>query len=281
MQRLFPSDCEKLLTLISDLYCTEENDSIQGRLLCGLRPLIPYAYAGCHLIDPVLGRIVPCYQPECSLLPMHHKECRRLARAHPLSRVLFAPPPKAWKLSDTISRRSFHQTEFYEVLYRPLSLDYELVAALPDQEAAGRFLVVSLYRDRSDFSERERTFLNLLLPHIASARQRLSFRERTVADGHWWFCDEKSFYDWICNRTSWELSRRESEVLFWLCQGKSNAEIGSILGIAGRTAETHALRIYPKIGVENRYDAIATLSQLAALKRHSCHPAPGSPAAAV
>jgi len=34
------------------------------------------------------------------------------------------------------------------------------------------------------------------------------------------------------------------------------------LGIAGRTAETHALRIYPKIGVENRYGAIATVSRL-------------------
>jgi DNA-binding CsgD family transcriptional regulator len=50
--------------------------------------------------------------------------------------------------------------------------------------------------------------------------------------------------------------------LYWLCQGKTNDEIGTILGIAGRTAETHALRIYPKIGVENRYGAISTISRL-------------------
>jgi len=35
--------------------------------------------------------------------------------------------------------------------------------------------------------------------------------------------------------------------------------------VAERTAETHALHIYPKMGVENRYTAIATLSRLAAV----------------
>ena len=44
-------------------------------------------------------------------------------------------------------------------------------------------------------------------------------------------------------------------------QGKSNAEIGSILGISHRTAETHALNIYPKMGVENRFGAIAELAR--------------------
>ena len=39
------------------------------------------------------------------------------------------------------------------------------------------------------------------------------------------------------------------------------------LGIAERTAETHALHIYPKMGVENRYTAIATLNRFAS-ERH-------------
>jgi DNA-binding CsgD family transcriptional regulator len=54
-------------------------------------------------------------------------------------------------------------------------------------------------------------------------------------------------------------------VLFWLGQGKTNAEIGRILGIAERTAETHALHIYPKMGVENRYNAIAALNRVSSL----------------
>jgi DNA-binding CsgD family transcriptional regulator len=48
------------------------------------------------------------------------------------------------------------------------------------------------------------------------------------------------------------LTSREREVLFWLAQGKSNAEIGAILGITTATVGKHLERIYPKLGVENR-----------------------------
>jgi DNA-binding CsgD family transcriptional regulator len=49
-----------------------------------------------------------------------------------------------------------------------------------------------------------------------------------------------------------ELTPREREVLFWLVRGKSNSDIGIILGIATSTVGKHLERIYPKLGVENR-----------------------------
>jgi DNA-binding CsgD family transcriptional regulator len=49
-----------------------------------------------------------------------------------------------------------------------------------------------------------------------------------------------------------ELTPRENEVLFWLQRGKSNVEIGVILGIAAATVGKHLERIYPKLGVDNR-----------------------------
>src|SRR5262252_74562 len=49
-----------------------------------------------------------------------------------------------------------------------------------------------------------------------------------------------------------QLTLREREVLFWLGQGKSNAEIGAILHISSSTVGKHLERIYPKLGVENR-----------------------------
>ena len=45
---------------------------------------------------------------------------------------------------------------------------------------------------------------------------------------------------------------RELEVLTWLARGKSNAEIGPILGISSGTVGKHLEHIYPKLGVENR-----------------------------
>jgi len=48
------------------------------------------------------------------------------------------------------------------------------------------------------------------------------------------------------------LTLREREVLGWLARGKTNAEIGMILGISAATVGKHLEHIYPKLGVENR-----------------------------
>ena len=53
------------------------------------------------------------------------------------------------------------------------------------------------------------------------------------------------------------LSPREAEILTWVIAGKTNWEIGTILGISSRTVQTHLDRIYRKLGVETRAAAVA------------------------
>jgi DNA-binding CsgD family transcriptional regulator len=50
------------------------------------------------------------------------------------------------------------------------------------------------------------------------------------------------------------LTRRETEVLDWLREGKTGPEIAIILGCGQRTVESHVLRIYRKLGVRRRTD---------------------------
>lgn len=52
------------------------------------------------------------------------------------------------------------------------------------------------------------------------------------------------------------LTPRESEVLKWLAEGKTNPEISRILGIAPGTVKVHVERILGKLGVENRLAAM-------------------------
>ncbi|MGO4315954.1 response regulator [Agrobacterium sp. MCAB5] len=51
------------------------------------------------------------------------------------------------------------------------------------------------------------------------------------------------------------LTTRESEVLLWIAKGKSNRDIGDILGLSARTVNKHLEQIYVKLGVENRASA--------------------------
>jgi DNA-binding NarL/FixJ family response regulator len=48
------------------------------------------------------------------------------------------------------------------------------------------------------------------------------------------------------------LSPREAQVLLWIAQGKSNEEIGVILGASRNTIKKHVLHLLEKLGVETR-----------------------------
>ncbi len=52
------------------------------------------------------------------------------------------------------------------------------------------------------------------------------------------------------------LTPREAEVLFWISEGKTNAEIAIILGSSRRTVEKHAEHVLEKLHVENRAGAV-------------------------
>lgn len=52
-----------------------------------------------------------------------------------------------------------------------------------------------------------------------------------------------------------EITQRESEVLYWLANGKSNKEIAEILKMGVRTVDKHLEQMFPKLGVENRTSA--------------------------
>lgn len=52
-----------------------------------------------------------------------------------------------------------------------------------------------------------------------------------------------------------QLTAREAEVLLWIARGKSNRDIGDILGLSPRTVNKHLEQVYAKLGVENRASA--------------------------
>ncbi|MGZ5570082.1 MAG: response regulator transcription factor [Usitatibacter sp.] len=52
------------------------------------------------------------------------------------------------------------------------------------------------------------------------------------------------------------LTPREAEVLSWVAQGKTNREVGMILGSSARTVQKHLEHVFEKIGVESRTAAI-------------------------
>ncbi|MBL8332111.1 MAG: response regulator [Rubrivivax sp.] len=65
-----------------------------------------------------------------------------------------------------------------------------------------------------------------------------------------------------------KLTAREAEVLYWVVKGKTNRDIGDILGTSPRTVTKHLEHVFEKLGVETRTAAAAlALSRVKELAR--------------
>ena len=69
-----------------------------------------------------------------------------------------------------------------------------------------------------------------------------------------------------------DLTPRVAETLLWLAQGKTNADIATILGNSESTVKKHVLEIFEKLSVETR--GAAALRALEVLSSPAAHPKP-------
>jgi ATP/maltotriose-dependent transcriptional regulator MalT len=58
-----------------------------------------------------------------------------------------------------------------------------------------------------------------------------------------------------------QLTRREADVLAEVARGLSNAEVRQVLSIGEATVKTHLLRIFAKLGVDDRTAAVTLAYQ--------------------
>lgn len=58
------------------------------------------------------------------------------------------------------------------------------------------------------------------------------------------------------------LSERETQIMAWVAMGKTNSEIGSILNISGFTVKNHMQRIFQKLNVFNRAQAVSKVTRI-------------------
>ncbi len=58
------------------------------------------------------------------------------------------------------------------------------------------------------------------------------------------------------------LTPRQAEVLYWVAQGKTNAETSIILGTSPRTIDKHVEQLLDRLGVENRISAAAQANDI-------------------
>jgi DNA-binding CsgD family transcriptional regulator len=158
-----------------------------------------------------------------------------------------AGPPSAGivgrvvKFSDVLTLRELRRLDLHAYVCRPLGIDYVMKMFLP----LGNGIASSFVFDRSrrDFSERDRSVLELLLPHLAHLAEIARARHPALM-------------------VSAALTPRERDILLELSEGKTNDQIADALSISAATVRTHLQHAYAKLGVRSRTAAVATLRRL-------------------
>lgn len=131
-------------------------------------------------------------------------------------------------------------------------MPYALIHGISDERGRHDCLY-ALFGTQPLTSERSRAAFELLLPHIDTAmRQVPPLRIEVVALG------EDDELETACPDGT-ALSLRESEIMAWVKKGKTNHEIGSILDISAFTVKNHLKRIFRKLDVYNRVQAVNRL----------------------
>ena len=109
--------------------------------------------------------------------------------------------------------------------------------------------------------DQHQMYLELLLPHMHSTWLRVLATERDMSGPQAVAVAPRS------DKTRSIITDRESQILFWVREGKSNQEIGDQLCISVLTVKNHVQKILRKLGAANRAQAVAKAMTLNLLDR--------------
>ncbi len=152
------------------------------------------------------------------------------------------PTDGATKYSDFLSRSAYRRLELYRECDRPVGIEHMMRLWIdPRGRAAAR---LEFDRATSDFDERDRAVLDLLLPHLRQFWRAAAARRRR-ADG--------------LLEPDGRVTVREREIVRHVAAGRTNGEIAWMLGISVDTVRKHLENVYAKLGVHTRTEAVAAL----------------------
>lgn len=362
MAHLSEQDYQKILDILQHLYDPSSLERFSESTAGFLSNLVPADISGYCKISFAEKQFL-----EGAPLPIPHKQIKEVIDNHFLEHPIMAHQIKtgdlqACKLSDFVSQLQLHRLEWvYEKFLRPIGMEDHFSVALPDI-SSGSMGSICLFREECSFTERDRTVLNLLQPHLMQAHQTAdtltnlhqtqqklqgylnaagsvvlnqegrvhSMTQKAETLLKRYFSDithlgqglPDRLKQWVKHQRSLltqsngklkpliplrfhhngqqltvryvtdpakeqhlllleeqqppllsidslmlcGLSRREAEVLFWVAEGKTNAEIAELLYLSVPTVRKHLEHIYIKMDVKTRAAAVvAVLKKLGLL----------------
>jgi DNA-binding CsgD family transcriptional regulator len=173
------ADYEMLLDCIRELHSFRDLESVRMWLLDAALPrLIPSDWRSYNEVDLLRPeRTLAILKPESNgTLQQFLSRFAAVAHQHPLIiGQMQSDDFPVHKISDFLAQEDYHELELYQDVYRHMGVEYQISAAIklePD-----RITAFALSRQRCDYTERDRTILEMLRPHLVIALNNLTLAD--------------------------------------------------------------------------------------------------------
>jgi DNA-binding CsgD family transcriptional regulator len=237
------STSQKLLDAIYEMNSADSHSSFSEAVVAGLGRIVVAEVVVFQVLDRKAERIMTHMSPPAPFTAEEVAYYTTHSEEHPLAPYYARTrDPMARRISDVIDEATWRASKFYQTCLQRLGLAYTV--ALPVDIDTAVVVALSFSRREPDFTADDCELLNAFGPHLRLAwqshenpwadRREIESRERLQDLG---------------------LSARESEVLFWMTEGKVNREIATMLGLTLGTVQDHVARILTKLELENRHAA--------------------------
>lgn len=235
----------------------QDDRPFQDRVLEACRHLFPESFAGFELWNRLTrehtGALDMPYDPE-GLAARFQRIGEVIPTQHPSFPLIAAGVTEALRLSDLTTLRQLRRTEFYEIGFAPVGIRHQVAIPIQTPEHLGG--VTFSKGGRQDFTAEDMKVISLFSRQVLIAHENT----QTLAQAKQQASQVASTDHWMLRRAG--LTKRESEVLLWMAQGKRDREIAVILGNSYRTVTNHIRSILAKLRVENRTGAVAAMQRL-------------------
>lgn len=233
----------KLFDAVYEMNSADSHSSFSEAVVRGLNQIVAAEVIVFQVLDRETPRIMTHMSPPAPFTDAEVAYYTTHSEEHPLADYYTrAGDPLARRISDVIELEQWRASHFYQTCLARLGLLHTLV--LPVNIDAAIVVAVSFSRRDPNFTREDCEMMNAFAPHLRLAwnahenpwadTRELESRRRLRAHG---------------------LSPRESEILFWMTEGKLNREIATILGLTLGTVQDNVARILTKLGAENRHAA--------------------------
>jgi DNA-binding CsgD family transcriptional regulator len=233
-----------LMRALEQIHSTMDLEVLPERLFSAITALVPGAVSTIDELDLESGVVTEMTSVERLFPEGIKKRVLELMPTHPAMPAYKAGARGAIRVTDCITQRQFRETPQYRETLLPVGLRYQTVMTI---DIPGKIAGMTVIRDR-DFTDKEAILLHLLAPQIALAHrnaQAFSTLKRSAT--------RTIPVPQDLQRIG--LTKRESEVLHWVIQGKRDGEVAGILSTSPRTIHNHLRSILRKLNTETRTGA--------------------------